>query len=107
MLEDRMEVLADWPASSILPSETHVTRKAISAGTYPDKFDTRDGEDKLLKSGLARELKYEAEVEVVDPEGAGTGETVRYRGAYEVAYTHLYTCGQSQLSKPPSPPTRR
>ena len=79
MLEDRMEILEDYPASSLLPSETHVTRKAISAGTYPDEFDTRAGEDKLLKVSLAREFSYNGEVEVVNPEGLGTGETVHYR----------------------------
>ena len=79
MLEDRMEILEDYPASSLLPSETYVTRKAISAGTYPDEFDTRAAEDKLLKAGLAREFSYSGEVEVVTPEGLGTGETVHYR----------------------------
>lgn len=79
MLEDRMEVLADLPAASLLPSETQITRKALSAGTYPDTFDPRDGEDKLLKDGLAREFGYTGDVTVVPPDGTGTGETVRYR----------------------------
>lgn len=79
MLQDRLELIADLPASSILPSETHLTRKAISAGTYPDTFDPRHGEDRLLKDGLAREFNYQGEVEVLTPEGAGTGETVRFR----------------------------
>ena len=79
MLEERMEVIKDYAATSLLPSETHITRKAISAGTYTDEFNTRDGEDRLLKSGLAREFAYTGEVEVVSPEGTGTGETVRYR----------------------------
>jgi hypothetical protein len=79
MLEDRMEIIEDYPASSLLPSETHITRKAISAGTSPDEFDTRSSEDKLLKEGLAREFSYSGDVEVIDPEGMGTGETIRYR----------------------------
>jgi hypothetical protein len=79
MLMGRMDLIKDYPASSLLPTETHITRKAISAGTYPDEFDSRRGEDDLLKEALAREFRYTGPVEVVNPEGAGTGETVHYR----------------------------
>ena len=79
MLEDRMEILADLPGLSLLPSETHITRKAISAGLPPDQFDSRSGEDGLLKEALRREFRYSGDIEVVSPPGAGTGETVRYR----------------------------
>jgi len=79
LFEEYMEVLADLPASSLLPSETGITRKAISAGTFPDAFDTGQGEDKLLKEGLSREFGYKGNVEAVEPQGAGTGEVVHYR----------------------------
>lgn len=79
MLDDRMQLIADLPASSLLPSETHITRKAISAGTYPDEFDTGKGEDKLLKEALIKELGFKGEVRVVPPKGGGVGETVRYQ----------------------------
>ncbi len=79
MLADRMEVVAELPGMSLLPSETHITRKAISAGTFPDSFDRRKGEDELLKAGLARELGVTEPISTVAPAGAGTGETVRYR----------------------------
>ncbi|MFZ2399750.1 MAG: PglZ domain-containing protein [Smithella sp.] len=79
LFEDRMEVIADLPASSLLPSETHITRKAIFAGTFPDSFDTHAGENVLLKEGLAREIGYTGTVDVISPEAAGTGETVRYQ----------------------------
>jgi hypothetical protein len=79
MMMDRLEIVADLPAVSLLPSETHITRKAISAGVPPDEFDSRASEDKLLKNGLAREFGLSGHVEVVSPSGAGTGETVRYR----------------------------
>ncbi|RJP35074.1 MAG: PglZ domain-containing protein [Candidatus Omnitrophota bacterium] len=79
MLEDRMEIIEDYSASSLLPSETHITRKAISAGAYPDEFDVHSSEDKLLKEGLTREFSYSGDVEIIDPEGTGTGETIRYR----------------------------
>ncbi|KUK98166.1 MAG: PglZ domain-containing protein [Anaerolineaceae bacterium 46_22] len=79
IFEDRMEIIADYPATSLLPSETHISRKAIFAGTFPDSFDTRRGEDGLLKEAMQREFGYAGDVEVVTPDGMGTGETVRYR----------------------------
>ena len=79
LFEDRMDIIADLPASSLLPSETHITRKAIFAGTFPDSFDTHASENSLLKEGLAREIGYAGDVEVISPDTAGTGETVRYR----------------------------
>jgi len=79
IFDDRLQLIKEYPASSLLPSETHITRKAISAGTFPDEFDTRQSENSLLKSALAKEFGYGGEVEVVSPETAGTGETVRYR----------------------------
>jgi len=79
IFEDRMEIIADYPATSLLPSETHISRKAIFAGTFPDSFDTRRGEDALLKEAMQREFGYTGDVEVVAPDGMGTGETVRYR----------------------------
>jgi len=79
LLLDRMDLLDDLPGSSLLPSETHITRKAICAGAFPDEFDTGEGENKLLKAGLRRELGLDVDVEAVEPDGSGTGETVRYR----------------------------
>lgn len=79
IFEDRMEIISDYSAISLLPSETHISRKAIFAGTFPDSFDTRRGEDVLLKEAMQREFGYSGDVEVVTPDGMGTGETVRYR----------------------------
>ena len=79
IFEDRMEIIADYPATSLLPSETHISRKAIFAGTFPESFDTKRGEDALLKEAMQREFGYAGDVEVVAPDGMGTGETVRYR----------------------------
>jgi hypothetical protein len=81
IFEDRMEIIADYPATSLLPSETHISRKAIFAGLFPDSFDTRSGEDALLKGAMKREFGYEGDVNVVAPDGMGTGETVRYRAS--------------------------
>ena len=79
MLETRMAVLAEYPAASILPSETRFTRKAISAGAFPDAFDSRAGEDKLLQRSLQKTFGISDPVKVVEPDGAGVGETVHYR----------------------------
>jgi hypothetical protein len=78
-LLERMEVVKDHIACSLLPSETHITRKAISAGTFPDEFNTDEAEDKLLKAALQRDFNLKLESKTVQPDGAGTGETVRYR----------------------------
>ena len=74
-----MQLIKEYRGCSILPSETNITRKAISAGTFPDEFDTRASENDLLKGALAREFSYTGDVEVVPPDALGTGETVRYR----------------------------
>jgi hypothetical protein len=79
MLEDRMELVSEFDAISILPSETHITRKALAAGTHTDEFNVLTSEDKLLKDGLKRSMNLDIDVEVINPESAGTGETVRYR----------------------------
>jgi len=79
MLADRMELITEYHGLSLLPTETHITRKAISSGAYPDEFDTGRSEDRLLKDGLAREFRYSGDVEIINPEGSGVGETVRYR----------------------------
>ncbi|MGH2481614.1 MAG: PglZ domain-containing protein, partial [Ktedonobacteraceae bacterium] len=80
-LLDRMQLVQELPASSILPSETHVSRWAIAAGAEPEQFGIKKhaGEHELLQQALQRELNYAAKVEVVAPSGTGTGETVRYR----------------------------
>lgn len=79
MFEDRMQVVKEYPACSLLPSETHITRKAISAGAFADEFDARHSEGDLLKASLKREFGYTGAVDVVPPNAMGTGETVRFR----------------------------
>jgi len=79
LLQDRLEFVAEYPGCSILPSETQLTRKAISAGLFPNGFDSNAAEDRLLKESLSREFGIQEEVKVITPEGSGTGETVRYR----------------------------
>ena len=79
LIEDQVEILADYCAFSILPSETHITRKAIAACSYPDSFNTNAGEDQLLEEGLESVFGFKIKVEVVSPHTKGMGETVRYQ----------------------------
>ncbi len=78
IFEDRMELIAEYPAVSLLPSETLISRKSIFAGTFPDEFNTREGEDSLLAEAMKREFGYNGKVDTTYPESMGTGETVRY-----------------------------
>lgn len=79
MLDDRMETVAELSGSAILPTETEVSRWAISAGGLPASFWPRRAENQHLKDALARELSLTGDVQAVSPGGAGTGETVRYQ----------------------------
>jgi hypothetical protein len=78
-LLDRLEVVREWPGSSLIPTETHISRKAISAGALPDSFDMSASENSLLQEALARDLGYDVAVEAVTPEGSVTGQTVHYQ----------------------------
>ncbi len=77
-LESKLEMLVDIPALSLLPSETHISRKAISAGLYPDEFDMTGAEHQLLKSALKRVLGLNLEIQTIPPTG-GTGERFHFR----------------------------
>ena len=63
---------------SLLPSETQFSRKAISAGTFPDSFSSSEAENKLLQQPLKEEFRINSMVEKVESDALGTGETVRY-----------------------------
>lgn len=79
-LLESMKITKEWNGCSLLPSETHISRKAISAGTFPDSFNTGESENSLLRQSLAREFSgYSSGVEVVQPDGLGTGQTVKYK----------------------------
>jgi hypothetical protein len=87
-LLESMELVRELPAASILPSETHVSRWAIAAGKEPESFGAkrRPAENMLLQQALKRDLRYDIPVDVVAPQGAGTGETVRYRAGNLLYY---------------------
>ncbi len=51
VLEEKYDVVEELPGSALLPSETHLSRKAISAGCLPIQF-TSTTESALLESAL-------------------------------------------------------
>jgi hypothetical protein len=68
VFEERFEQTARFPASALLPTETQLTRKAISAGCLPAEFTSR-AENQLLLSWIARympDLKITFDVKVND-----------------------------------------
>jgi len=96
MLAERLEVVEEYQGSAVLPSETEVSRWCVAAGQPPADWwaDCRRGEDFHLKTALAREFNYAGSVDVLNPEGAGTGETVRYR-AGKLDYIIFEFCDRS------------
>ncbi len=73
VFEERFEETGRFPGSALLPTETQLTRKAISAGCLPDKFTTPPAEDRLLQNWLRQNLpqfKVNFEVKVDDDQKA-------------------------------------
>lgn len=80
VFEARMSLEAELPGMALLPSETHISRKAISAGMPSDAFNpSRDAENDLLDRALMRVYGSSGSGLTVQPfQGAATGEAVRY-----------------------------
>src|SRR5207248_1258597 len=55
VFEERFEETAHFPGSALLPTETQLTRKTISAGCLPDKF-TFGAENKLFLNWLRHNM---------------------------------------------------
>ena len=112
VFEEHMERIADEPGCSLLPSETHISRKAISAGCFPESFQSTKGEDALLKESLRREFGFLGDVEVTLPKGSGTGETVRYRAGnldvyiFDLCDTELHKIEMKKLADGRNEPGR-
>jgi len=78
VLEEKYDTLEEYPASAILPSETHLSRKAISAGCLPINFASTNERNLLqyaLKDHLNLDLKLVVERE---DEGVESGISARY-----------------------------
>jgi hypothetical protein len=78
VFEERFEVIESRPGSALLPTETHLSRKAISAGCLPAEFTERN-ELRLLQAWLKAHLGLSPPFEVVkDDDTVASGMTVRY-----------------------------
>ena len=80
VLEERYELIHSQAGSSILPTETELSRKAISAGKMPTDFPAGSRkESELLKSWLKENLGITPEFQIVcDSDTEASGMVVRY-----------------------------
>jgi hypothetical protein len=63
VLEEKYDVLDQLPGSAILPTETHLSRKAISAGCLPTSFSSTT-ENALLENALKTHLNLTVKFKV-------------------------------------------
>lgn len=80
VLEERYEMIHSQPGSAILPTETELSRKAISAGKLPTDFPPGSKrESELLKAWLKENLGWSPNFEIVrDSDTEASGMVVRY-----------------------------
>jgi len=79
VLEERFTVIESRPGSALLPTETHLSRKAIAAGCLPEAFSSQSELTLLvtwLKAWLGHTTPYLDVVKDQDTEASGM--TVRY-----------------------------
>lgn len=78
VFEERFAIIESRPGSALLPTETKLSRKAISAGCLPEAF-TSQNELTLLQNWLKQQMRLHLPFEVVrDDDTAASGMTVRY-----------------------------
>ena len=78
VLEEKYDVLEQLPGSAILPTETHISRKAISAGCLPVKFISTT-ENLLLENSLKNHLNLSVKFKVEkQDEEVECGMSARY-----------------------------
>ncbi len=80
VLEGRYELIHSQAGSAILPTETELSRKAISAGKLPADFPPGSRrESELLKAWLKENLGYSPDFQIVrDIDTEASGMVVRY-----------------------------
>ena len=75
---ERFEVIEEMPGSAIIPTETNLTRKAISAGCLPVEF-VGTKENDLLKAAVKKHLGTDINLKVEkEDDDVAAGITVRY-----------------------------
>ena len=78
VLEENHQVIESRPGSALIPTETHLSRKAISAGCLPEAFSSRN-ELALLQKWLRNEMGLNPIFQTVkDDDTVASGMTVRY-----------------------------
>ena len=78
VLEERYQVIESRPGSALLPTETHLSRKAIAAGCLPAEFKSA-GELELLQTWLKNALGLTLRFQVIkDDDTVASGMSVRY-----------------------------
>jgi len=78
VLDEKYDVLEEFPASALLPTETHLSRKAISAGCLPHEFASTT-ENKLLEYALKAHLGLDVKLTVErDDQDVESGISARY-----------------------------
>jgi len=80
VLEERYELIHNHAGSAILPTETNLSRKAISAGKLPADFPPGSHrESELLKAWLKENLDFTPNFQIVrDSDTEASGMVVRY-----------------------------
>lgn len=80
VLEERYELIQNQAGSAILPTETELSRKAISAGKLPIDFPAGSKrESDLLKAWLIENLDFAPDFQIVrDNDTEASGMVVRY-----------------------------
>lgn len=83
VFETRFKVEDELPGSALLPTETQLSRKAISAGRLPEEFmqgSTR--ESTLLENWLSKTVNYHEKFTIIkDDDTDASGITVRYESS--------------------------
>lgn len=80
VLEERYELIHSQAGSAILPTETELSRKAISAGKLPAEFPPGSRrESELLKAWFKENLGFTPDFQIVrDSDTEASGMVVRY-----------------------------
>lgn len=78
IFQERFDLVAESPGSAIIPTETQLSRKAISAGVLPDQFTTGN-ELKLLQHWLRQNMGLQPKFTVMkDEEQVKSGISVYF-----------------------------
>ncbi|HPQ70645.1 MAG TPA: PglZ domain-containing protein [bacterium] len=78
LFKERFDVIEERPGSALLPTETNLTRKAISAGCLPTEFISKS-ESALLEAAVKKQIGYNLQLTVEkDDDDAAAGIAIRY-----------------------------